>query len=117
MAECYRNTSKPRKLNGRIFASKNLKKYFCLRIWGILTLSVPTYESLNITSIKALFLFQHLTTRFGRYICPCGRIGLYYVILSLSHCEDNAFLSKYQIKHMIFCKQLEINYMFHNIHL
>nr|DAY78797.1 MAG TPA: hypothetical protein [Caudoviricetes sp.] len=32
MAECYRNTSKPRKLNGRIFASEKLKKYFCLRI-------------------------------------------------------------------------------------
>jgi hypothetical protein len=53
------------KLNGRIFASKKLKKYFCLRSWRVLTLSIPTYESLNITSIKALFLSQHLITRFG----------------------------------------------------
>lgn len=64
MAGWYRNTSKPRKLNGRIFASEKLKKYFCLRTWRVLTLSIPTYEGLNIASVKALFLSQHLTTRF-----------------------------------------------------
>nr|DAL31957.1 MAG TPA_asm: hypothetical protein [Caudoviricetes sp.] len=42
----------------------------------------------------------------GVNICPYERIGFNYVILSLSHCEDNAFLSQYQIKRMIFCKQL-----------
>lgn len=55
IAVCYHNISKPKKINGRIFASKKLKKYFCLRIWRVLTLSIPTYESLNIAVLRLSF--------------------------------------------------------------